>query len=80
VVSHPDAKWGERPKAFVVVRPGEAPTAAQIIAHVRTQIAHYKAPDQVEIVESLPKTATGKIRKVELRDAEWAGYSTRVLG
>ena len=80
VVSHPDAKWGERPKAFVVVRAGEAPTAAQIIAHVRTQIAHYKAPDQVEIVESLPKTATGKIRKVELRDAEWAGYSSRVQG
>ncbi len=80
VVSHPDAKWGERPKAFVVVREGETPTAAQIIAHVRTQIAHYKAPDQVEIVESLPKTATGKIRKVELREAEWAGHESRVQG
>jgi fatty-acyl-CoA synthase len=80
VVSHPDAKWGERPKAFVVVRADEAPTPAQIIAHVRTQIAHYKAPDQVEIVESLPKTATGKIRKVELRDAEWVGYTSRVQG
>jgi fatty-acyl-CoA synthase len=80
VVSHPDAKWGERPKAFVVLKPGEAPTAEQIIAHVRTQIAHYKAPDRVEFVESLPKTATGKIRKVELRDAEWAGHDTRVQG
>jgi fatty-acyl-CoA synthase len=80
VVSVPDAKWGERPKAFVVARPGEAPTAAQIIAHVRTQIAHYKAPDQVEIVESLPKTSTGKIRKVELREAEWVGYDGRVQG
>ena len=80
VVSVPDAKWGERPKAFVVVRAGEAPTAAQIIAHVRTQIAHYKAPDQVEIVESLPKTATGKIRKVELREAEWVGHESRVQG
>ena len=80
VVSHPDAKWGERPKAFVVLKAGQAPTAEQIIAHVRTQIAHYKAPDQVEIVESLPKTATGKIRKVELREAEWAGYGSRVQG
>ena len=80
VVSHPDAKWGERPKAFVVPKAGAILTAEQIIAHVRTQIAHYKAPDRVEIVESLPKTATGKIRKVELRDAEWAGYSSRVLG
>jgi len=80
VVSVPNAKWGERPKAFVVVRAGEAPTAAQIIAHVRTQIAHYKAPDQVEIVASLPKTATGKIRKVELREAEWVGHESRVQG
>jgi fatty-acyl-CoA synthase len=80
VVSHPDAKWGERPKAFVVLKPGEAPTAEQIIAHVRTQIAHYKAPDLIEFVESLPKTATGKIRKVELRDAEWAGHDSRVQG
>ncbi len=80
VVSHPDAKWGERPKAFVVLKPGQAPTAEQIIAHVRTQIAHYKAPDLIEFVESLPKTATGKIRKVELRDAEWAGHDSRVQG
>jgi fatty-acyl-CoA synthase len=80
VVSHPDAKWGERPKAFVVLKAGEAPTAEQIIAHVRTQIAHYKAPDLIEFVESLPKTATGKIRKVELREAEWAGYDSRVQG
>jgi fatty-acyl-CoA synthase len=80
VVSSPDAKWGERPKAFVVAKPGAVLTAAEIIAHVRTQIAHYKAPDHVEMVESLPKTSTGKIRKVELREAEWAGHDTRVQG
>ncbi len=80
VVSHPDAKWGERPKAFVVVKAGESPTAAQIIEHVRSQIAHYKAPDQIEFVDSLPKTATGKIRKVELREAEWVGHDSRVQG
>jgi fatty-acyl-CoA synthase len=80
VVSIPSTKWGERPKAFVVAKPGAELTAAEIIAHVRTQIAHYKAPDQVEMVASLPKTSTGKIRKVELRDAEWAGHDTRVQG
>jgi fatty-acyl-CoA synthase len=80
VVGVPDEKWGERPKAFVVPRAGAAPTAEQIIAHVRTQIAHYKAPDQVELVESLPKTSTGKIRKVELREGEWAGHRSRVQG
>jgi fatty-acyl-CoA synthase len=80
VVSAPDAKWGERPKAFVVPKAGVTLVAADIIAHVRTQIAHYKAPDQVEMVESLPKTSTGKIRKVELREAEWAGHDSRVQG
>ena len=51
-----------------------------MIAHVRTQIAHYKAPDQVELGESLPKTSAGNIRKVELREAEWAGHRNRVQG
>jgi fatty-acyl-CoA synthase len=80
VVGIPDEKWGERPKAFVVPREGASPTEAQIIAHVRTQIAHYKAPDHVELVTSLPKTSTGKIRKVELREAEWVGRESRVQG
>ncbi|MDQ1483472.1 MAG: hypothetical protein QOF35_1548, partial [Actinomycetota bacterium] len=80
VVSAPSEKWGERPKAFVVAKPGVTLVGADIIAHVRTQIAHYKAPDQIEMVESLPKTSTGKIRKVELREAEWAGHDSRVQG
>jgi len=80
VVSTPHETWGERPKAFVICKPGQAATAAEIIAHVRGRIAHYKAPDAVEFVAELPKTATGKIQKFVLREREWAGYEARVYG
>lgn len=68
VVAMPDEEWGERPRAFVVVRPGEETTEDEIIAHVRDRIAHYKAPDSVEIVTELPKTSTGKVQKYVLRE------------
>jgi fatty-acyl-CoA synthase len=77
VVAIPDEKWGERPKAFVTLKPGGAATEAEIIAFCRDHIAHFKCPVAVAFGE-LPKTATGKVRKVVLREAEWAGRETRV--
>jgi fatty-acyl-CoA synthase len=68
VVAHPDPKWGEVPHAFVTLRPGAAATAADIIAHCRAHLAHFKAPRHVTF-GPLPKTATGKIQKFELRRA-----------
>ncbi|MCF7551493.1 acyl--CoA ligase family protein [Pseudonocardia sp. WMMC193] len=65
VIGVPDEEWGERPKAFVVLS-GEA-TPEELIEHVKSTIARYKAPREIEIVESLPKTSTGKIQKFELR-------------
>ena len=79
VVGVPDEKWGERPKAFVVPRPGETVTAEDIIEHVRSQLARFKAPEHVEFVEELPKTSTGKIQKFQLRAREWP-TETRVQG
>ncbi len=73
VVGVPDEKWGERPKAFVVTREGQSPTEAELIEHVRGQIAHYKAPRAIEFLTELPKTSTGKIQKFQLREVEWAG-------
>jgi fatty-acyl-CoA synthase len=67
VIGVPDDKWGERPKAFVVLRPGASATPQELIAHVRTKIASYKAPRDVEITVDLPKTSTGKIQKFVLR-------------
>ncbi|MDN5739034.1 MAG: AMP-binding protein, partial [Brevibacterium aurantiacum] len=80
VIGVPDDKWGERPKAFIIVREGSAVTEAEVIDHVRTQIAKYKAPREVEIVEALPKTSTGKIQKFELRNQEWGDRQTRIQG
>ncbi len=77
VIPIPDERWGEVPKAFVTLKPGQAASAEDVIAHVRARIAHYKAPRQVEFGE-LPKTSTGKIQKYVLRDREWAGRDRRV--
>jgi fatty-acyl-CoA synthase len=78
VVAVPDEKWGERPKAFVTLMPGESVEPSEIIEHVRSQLAHFKAPDEVEIIEALPKTSTGKIQKYVLREKEWAGHERRI--
>ncbi|WP_412515269.1 long-chain-fatty-acid--CoA ligase [Actinomadura madurae] len=80
VIGVPDERWGERPKAFVVPRPGRAPAAADVLEHVRARIARYKAPREVEIVPHLPKTSTGKVQKYELREKEWSGETGRIRG
>ena len=80
VVGAPDEKWGERPKAFVVLRPDKSATPEDLIAHVRTKIAGYKVPRDIDITAALPKTSTGKIQKFVLREAEWAGRTRRVNG
>ena len=80
VVAVPDEKWGERPKAFVVLRDGRTATEEELIEHVRGRLARFKAPDKVEFVTGLPKTSTGKIQKFQLREKEWAGLDTRVKG
>jgi fatty-acyl-CoA synthase len=69
VVAAPDPYWGEVPNAFVVLRPGKRATGDELIAFARGRLARFKAPKRVEIVEALPKTATGKIQKYLLRAA-----------
>jgi fatty-acyl-CoA synthase len=78
VIGIPDEKWGEVPKAFVVLKPGMHATPEELIAFCRDRLAHYKCPKQVELVESLPKTSTGKIQKFVLREREWVGYDKRI--
>jgi fatty-acyl-CoA synthase len=75
VIGVPDERWGERPKAFVVLRSGTSATPTDLIAHVRTKIAGYKAPRDIDITVKLPKTSTGKIQKYMLR-APGRGTST----
>jgi fatty-acyl-CoA synthase len=78
VVAVPDDKWGERPKGFVILKPGATAAADEIIEHVKATIARFKAPDSVEFLDALPKTSTGKIQKYVLREREWSGHDTRV--
>ncbi len=74
VVSSPDKTRGEVVKAFVIVAPGFAPgddLVKELQDHVKKVTAPYKYPRKIEFVDALPKTVSGKIRRVELRKAEW---------
>jgi acetyl-CoA synthetase/medium-chain acyl-CoA synthetase len=75
VVATPEADRGEVVKAFVVLRPGHEPGPAlvrDLQDHVKKVTAPYKYPREVEFVTELPKTVSGKIRRVELRERERA--------
>ncbi len=67
VIPIPDEKWGEVPKALVIAQPGSTLTQAELLEFCRSRIAHYKCPHSIEFVDSLPKTATGKVLKKNLR-------------
>jgi fatty-acyl-CoA synthase len=67
IVGLPHEKWGEAPHAYVVLKSGAAANEAELIAHTRDRLAHFKAPHSVTFVQELPKTATGKIQKYVLR-------------
>ncbi len=67
VIGVPDERLGEVGMAFVVTRSGDPSVAAEIVAWSREQMANYKVPRVVEVVDSLPTNATGKVVKDELR-------------
>jgi long-chain acyl-CoA synthetase len=68
----PDPKWGELVMACVVLKPGVALTADELVAHCRKSLATYKTPRRVEFLETeLPKNGSGKILKRVLRDRFW---------
>ncbi|MBK1613209.1 acyl-CoA synthetase [Rubrivivax gelatinosus] len=66
VVARPDPKWGESPVAYVELKLGVDVTAAELIAHCKSVLAHYKVPKEIRF-EAIPKTSTGKIQKFQLR-------------
>jgi long-chain acyl-CoA synthetase len=67
VVGVPDQYRGETVKAFVSLRPGRSTTEDELIAFCRERMAAYKYPRQVEILDEIPKTVTGKLLRRELR-------------
>ncbi|HLG63541.1 MAG TPA: acyl--CoA ligase family protein [Ktedonosporobacter sp.] len=77
VIAIPDEQWGERPKAFVTLKPNQSASEADIIAFCRERLAHFKCPAAIEFGE-LPKTSTGKVQKYVLREKEWSGREKRI--
>ena len=78
VIGVPDDKWGETPRAIVVRVAGSAVTADDLIDFARDRLARYKCPSSVEFVDALPRNATGKVLRRELREPYWAGRERRI--
>lgn len=71
VIAVPHEKWGETPHAYIVLRENVEVTEDEFIAFSKERLAHFKAVTSITFVEELPKTASGKIQKVQLRNAYW---------
>jgi fatty-acyl-CoA synthase len=67
VIGVPDEKWGEVPRAVVLLREGSRLTEEQLRSHLEGRLARYKIPKSVVFVDEMPRTASGKIRKADLR-------------
>jgi fatty-acyl-CoA synthase len=76
VIPVPDQKWGEVPKALVVLKPETQASAQELLDFCHSRISHYKVPHSIEFLQSLPKTGTGKILKKDLRKQYWGGQET----
>jgi acyl-CoA synthetase (AMP-forming)/AMP-acid ligase II len=68
VIAMPDERWGERPLAVVVPREGSTPSPDELREHLSKEFAKWQLPERFEFVEALPRTATGKFKKLELRE------------
>ena len=76
VIPVPDRRWGEVPKALVVLKPGSKATEAELLEFCRSRLTHYKCPQSVEFLEALPRTGTGKVLKRQLRRKYWKGQDS----
>jgi acyl-CoA synthetase (AMP-forming)/AMP-acid ligase II len=79
VIGVPDERWGEVPKAVVVVAPGATVDPAQVLAYCREHLASFKCPKSIDVVAELPRTPTGKVLKRSLRQPYWEGRDRRVV-
>jgi fatty-acyl-CoA synthase len=78
VIGVPSDKWGEEVKACVVCKPGEELDPHELIAYTRERIAAFKAPKSVDIILEMPRNASGKILRRQLRAPYWEGQERQV--
>ena len=78
IIGVPDDRWGEAVRAVVVPAPGAELSAADVIGFCRARLAHYQCPSSVDIVQELPRSATGKVLKRTLREPFWAGRERNI--
>ncbi len=78
VIGVPNERWGESPKAMVVLRPGMKADAVELIEYARTRLARYKCPTSVDFVDALPRNASGKVLKKVLRAPFWEGRERNI--
>jgi acyl-CoA synthetase (AMP-forming)/AMP-acid ligase II len=79
VIGVPHERWGETVKAIVVAKPGVSVDGPELIEFARTRLAKYKCPTSVDFTDALPRNASGKVLKKELRTAHWQG-ADRAIG
>ena len=78
VIGVPDEKWGEAVKAICVAKAGSSIDPDHVIAWARERIAGYKVPRSVDVIAALPRNASGKILRKDLRAPYWQGYDRQV--
>ncbi len=78
VVGVPDEKWVEAVKAYIVLKDGVTANEEEIIQFCKDKLASYKKPSAVEFIDSLPKSAVGKVVRRFLRDPNWEGKERRI--
>jgi fatty-acyl-CoA synthase len=81
VVAAPDETWGEIPAAIIVRKPGSTLTSDELLQFLTDRLGKFKLPKVIAFSDDpLPKTGTGKIRKLVLRERFWEGKAKRVQG
>jgi fatty-acyl-CoA synthase len=78
VIGIPSERWGEEVKACIVCKPGETIDASELIAYTRERIAPFKVPKSVDLIPEMPRNASGKILRRQLRAPYWEGQDRQV--